>query len=187
MVFYIKYNMSTLCKKIVQEQLDKLNVTYSHIGVGEVEIHDDFPPDMRQQLNGNLNYYGCEIIDSTKNTLIQKIKDAIIELIYIEEKLPESKISTYLADKLKYKYGYLSNLFSEVTCSTIANFILLQKTERAKQLIITTDLNISEIAWKLNYSSQAHFCTQFKNVTGLTPLGFKRIIKKRRQPKEIVQ
>lgn len=186
MKFYIKYDISVLCKKIVQIQMEKLNVTYSHLGVGEIEIQDDISIDMLQQLNEDLNHYGCEIIESHKNVLIQKIKDAILEMIYMEEELPYSKISFYIADKLKLNYNYLSQLFSEVTYTSISNFIMLQKTERAKQLIITTNLNISEIAWKLNYSSQGHFCHQFKNVTGLTPSAFKRIIEKRRQRSEIL-
>lgn len=185
MVFYITYNMSILCKKIVQIQLDKLNLTYSQLRVGEVEISDDISRDVILQLDENLEYYGCEIIASNKNILIQKIKDTIIEMIYEEEKSPVTKTSIYIADKLKYTYGYLSKLFSEVTYSSIEHFIMLQKIERAKQLIITTNLNISEIAWRLNYSSQAHFCNNFKKETGLTPSGFKRIIEKRRQIREL--
>ena len=90
---------------------------------------------MLSELSATLNNYGIAIVESHKSILVQKIKDAIIEMIYMEEKLPTSKTSSYLADKLKHRYGYISNLFSEVTYSSIENFIILQKIERAKQLL----------------------------------------------------
>jgi AraC-like DNA-binding protein len=98
----------------------------------------------------------------------------------MEDKLPLLKVSTLLSEKVGHSYGYISSLFSEVTYTSIENYIILQKTERAKQLMSTNESTITEIAWKLNYSSVAHFCNQFKNVTGLTPSAFQRIIKKRR-------
>jgi AraC-like DNA-binding protein len=101
-------------------------------------------------------------------------------MVYLDEELPESKISAYLAKKFKHSYGYLANIFSDVTFTSIENFIILQKIERAKELILTNNLSFSEIAWKLNYSSSAHFSTQFKKTTGLTPSAFLRIIKRRR-------
>ena len=128
-----------------------------------------------------LDCYGIEVVESHKSVLVQKIKDAIIQMIYIEEQLPTSKISDYLAEKLLHSYGYLANLFSEVTFTSIENFIILQKIERAKHFISTNELTFTEISFRLNYSSLAHFSTQFKNTTGLTPSTFQRIIKKRRQ------
>jgi AraC-like DNA-binding protein len=128
-----------------------------------------------------LNDYGIEIVESNKNILVQKIKDAIIEMVYVEDKLPVSKISAYLADKLSHSYGYISNVFAEVTYTSIENFIILHRVELAKKLITIDELSFTEIAHKLNYSSLSHFCTQFKNITGLTPSTFKRIIIKRRE------
>jgi len=186
MNLYIKYDINTACKKILQEQLDKMQLTYAIIGFGEVELKDNIPSAKLKQLSSNLNNYGIEIVGSHKSILVQKIKDAIVEMVYMEEKLPTSKTSSYLADKLKHRYGYISNLFSEVTYTSIENFIILQKIERAKQLLITNELTITEIAWKLNYSSVAHLSNQFKNVTGLTPSTFQRIINKRRDIKQMV-
>lgn len=180
MKLYIKYDMPAACKKILQEQLDKLKLDYSMSGFNEVDINDTIPGDRIIQINEILNQYGIIIIDSPKNVLIQKIKDAIIEIVYMEDKLPLVKVSTLLSEKVGHSYGYISSLFSEVTYTSIENYIILQRTERAKQLMSTNDLTITEIAWKLNYSSVAHFCNQFKNVTGLTPSSFQRIINKRR-------
>ncbi len=180
MKLHIKYDTPTVCKKILQEQLDKLDLTYTLIGMGEVEIKEVISSEKLQELSKSLNHYGVEIVESNKSILVQKIKDAITEMVYIEEKLPTSTMSAHLAEKLNHSYGYLANLFSDVTYTSIENFIILQKIERAKQLITTNDLTFTEIAWKLNYSSVAHFSTQFKNATGLTPSAFQRIINKRR-------
>jgi len=182
MKFIIQIDINIVGKKLLQEHLDQLQLNYLLRGTGEVEINEPFSDDQLNELTFGLNKYGIEIIEDEKSILIQKIKDAIIELVYMDEKTPNtSSIPTYLSDKLKYSYGYLSNLFSSSTFTTIENFTQLQKIERSKHLIINSELNISEIAWKLNYSSIAHFSNQFKKGTGLTPSTFQRIIKKRRQ------
>lgn len=180
MNLYIKYDFPVTCKRILQDLLEKLQIDYSILSFLEVELKDNIPASKLEELSAGLNNYGIKIVESHKSILVQKIKDAIIEMVFMEDKLPVSKTSEYLADKLKHRYGYISNLFSEVTYSSIENFIILQKIERAKQLLITNELTITEIAWKLNYSSVAHLSNQFKNVTGLTPSTFQRIINKRR-------
>jgi AraC-like DNA-binding protein len=103
----------------------------------------------------------------------------------MDERLPTSKISDYLSEKLHYSYGHLSNVFVEVTYTSIENFIIFQKISRAKELIITNEFTVTEIAYRLNYSSIAHFCNQFKNETGITPTTFQRIINKRRNSEEV--
>jgi AraC-like DNA-binding protein len=179
MNLYLKYDTYLACKKILQEQFEKFELSYNLKSFWEVEISESVPGPTLEELSSSLNFYGIQIVGSHKNILVQKIKDAIIEMVYMEEKLPTSKTSSYLAEKLNHKYGYISNIFSEITYSSIENFIILQKIERAKELLISNELTISEIAWKLNYSSVAHFSNQFKNVTGLTPSMFQRIINKR--------
>lgn len=179
MNLYLKYDTYLACKKILQEQFEKFQLSYALKSYWEVEIKEDLPGPTLNELSSSLYNYGIEIVGSHKSILVQKIKDAIIEMVYMEEKLPTSKTSTYLADKLNHSYGYISNIFSEVTYTSIENFIILQKIERAKELLITNELTITEIAWKLNYSSVAHLSNQFKNVTGLTPSMFQRIINKR--------
>lgn len=180
MRIYIKYDINILCRKILQEQLDKLALSYNLVGFSEVEIKETIENEKLKELSDGLEAYGIEIVENYKSILVQKIKDAIVEMVYMEDKLPTSKISAYLADKLEYSYGYISNLFAEVTYTSIENFIIMHRIELAKQLITIDELTFTEIAHKLNYSSLAHFCTQFKNTTGLTPTVFKRIIIKRR-------
>jgi AraC-like DNA-binding protein len=181
MKLYIKYDINIAVRKILREQLDKLGLQYQLIGIGEIEIEGTVPTKIHSQLNAALGKYGIGIVTNQKSALIQKIKDAIVEMVYLEEKLPSSKISSFLAEKLSHSYGYLSNLFSEVTHTSIENFIIMQKIERTKQLIIANELTLTEISYKLNYSSVAHLSNQFKKTTGLTPSAFQRIIRKRQE------
>jgi YesN/AraC family two-component response regulator len=182
MTLFINYDINAICKKILQEQLDKLGLKYSILGLGEVEIRESVSDEKLKQLNALLNSCNIEIVEIKKSIMIQKIKEAIIEMVFMEDELP-LKTSSYLADKLNHNYTYLSNIFSSVTYTSIETFIIMQKTERAKQLLSTNELNINEIGYKLNYSSAAHFSNQFKKSTGLSPTAFQRIITKRRDIK----
>ena len=149
--------------------------------MGEIEIKETVPLANFKELETNLIKYGIEIIDNPKNVFIQKIKDAIVEMVYLEEALPITMISEYLAKKLNKNYSYISAIFSEVTFSTVQNFIILQKIERVKNEIIEGKETLTEIAWNVNFSSVAHLSTEFKKITGLTPRAFQRIIKKRKE------
>ena len=180
MKLYLKFDANTAFRQIIQEQLSKMQIQYTYLGFAEIEIGDNVSSEGMNELNSNLNNYGIEIVETQKSILVQKIKDTIIEMVNMEQRLPTSN-SAYLAEKLKQRYGYLSSVFSEVTYTSIENFILLQKTERAKQLISTNELTFTEIAYMLNYSSVAYFSNQFKSITGITPSAFQRIINKRRE------
>lgn len=175
----IKYDIHLACKVILQEHLDMLGIPHELSGLGEIQVNGSLTPELYKELKLKISKYGIELIDDPKNAIVQKIKEVITELIYKEDKLPEWKISAYLSDKLNLSYGYVSKLFSEITYSSIENFIIVQRIERAKQLIVEEDMTLTEIAWKLNYSSTAHLSTQFKKTTGLTPTQFQRIIQKR--------
>ncbi|WP_298143663.1 AraC family transcriptional regulator [Flavobacterium sp.] len=181
MKVYVKFDINALCRKILQEQLDASGIKYRIIAFGEVEILDKLPAEKQRKLEEQLGEYGIQIVENQKNILVQRIKDAIVEMVNQEENQPNLKSSVYLAEKLNHSYNYISNLFSEVTYSSIESFIILQKIERAKQLILTNELTFTEISYKLNYCNVAHFSTQFKNTTGITPSAFQRIIKKRRE------
>lgn len=179
MKFQFKYDINLACRVILQEHLDRLGIPYEISALSEVQFKEPLSEEKLKEFESALKKYGIEIIDDPKNVLVQKIKDEIIDLIYKKEKLPESKISAYLADRLNLSYGYLSKIFSEVTFTSIENFMIIQRIERAKQLIVEEKLTCTEVAWKMNYSSVAHLSNQFKKTTGLTPTVFQRIIEKR--------
>lgn len=180
MKLYLKVDTNFLANKILAQKLSEFNIKYDLINVNEVLFLETIDSEKYEAICLVLKEYGFEIIENQKNILVQKIKDLITETINKEEAL-NVKFSSYLADNLGHSYGYLSNLFSEVTYTSIENFIILQKIELAKQLITNSKLSLTEIAYRLNYSSVAHLSTQFKNTTGITPSAFQRIIKKRRE------
>lgn len=181
MKLQVKYDIHLSCKIILQEQLDKLQMPYTITGLGEIEIKENISLDKYKELEANLNKYAIEIIDDPKNAFIQQIKDVIVEMVYNEEANPNLKTSAYLAEKFNKSYNHIAGVFSEVTYTSIQNFIILQKIERAKQEILEGKETLTEIAWKLNFSSVAHLSNEFKKITGLTPTAFQRIIKKRQE------
>ncbi len=173
MKLYIKYMVSGRCKMIVSDQLNKLGLTPTAVILGEAEIKEDIITPQREQLKDSLLEYGLELIEDKKTILIEKIKNVIIETVHFSDTLPSVKFSIYLSEKLNYDYTYLSNLFSQSSGTTIEHFILRHKIERVKELITYNELNLTEIAWKMNYSSVAHLSGQFKKITGLTASDFK--------------
>lgn len=179
MKIYLKFDFNTICKKVLEERLNEKNVRYRVLSFGEIEFLDPVSREDLKKLTHDFNEYGIDIIENQKTALVQKIKDAIVDMIFSEKDV-NVKASVYLAENLNHSYGYLSNLFSEVTYTSIENFIILQKIELAKQLIVNDKLTLTEIAYRLNYSSVAHLSTQFKNTTGITPSQFQKIITKRR-------
>ena len=181
MKLYIKYDINLACRVILQEQLDALEIKYELMEFGEIDIADSVSEETFTKLQSNLARYGIEIINNQKSQLVQRIKDTIIDMIYEKDKLPTSTISNYLADQLNLSYGYIANVFSEYTYTSVENFIIIQKIERAKKLIVEDGLTLTEVSYKLNYSSVAYLSAQFKKVTGLTPSSFKRIVDKRRE------
>jgi AraC-like DNA-binding protein len=180
MKLFIKFDINTICSLYLKQNLEQNNINFTTLGFGEIEIEDNLDAEALENLKNKLTPCGFEVVENQKSLLFQKIKDAIIELVFMDDS-NNYKSSVFLAEKLNHSYGYLSNVFSEVTYSSIENFIILQKIERAKQLIIINEMSLTEIAFLLNYSSVAHLSTQFKNTTGITPSAFQRIIKKRRE------
>jgi AraC-like DNA-binding protein len=178
---YIKYMVSIRCKMIVEEELRKLDIHHKVINLGEVETLDDINPVQRDQLSSVLLLSGLELMEDRKAMLIEKIKNAIVEMVHYTDTLPKINFSNYLSEKLDYDYTYLSNLFSETEGTTIEHFILTHKIERVKELIIYDELNLTEIAFKLHYSSVSHLSNQFKKITGLTPSFFKSMKNKKRR------
>lgn len=173
MKLYIKYMVSGRCKMIVSDQLNKLGLHPTAVNLGEVEIREEITAPQREELKVSLRQYGLELIEDKKSILIEKIKNVIIETVHFSDTLPSVKFSIYLSEKLNYDYTYLSNLFSQSSGTTIEHFILRHKIERVKELITYNELNLTQIAWKMNYSSVAHLSCQFKKITGLTASDFK--------------
>ncbi|NTW31233.1 MAG: AraC family transcriptional regulator [Bacteroidetes bacterium] len=176
--------VSNRCKMAVKEELKKLGLHFVVVDLGEVDIMENISDEEREQLKIALLSSGLELMDDKRAVLIEKIKNAIIEMVHYSDELIKVNFSDFLSKKLNYDYTYLANLFSEVQGTTIEHFIISHKIERIKELIIYDELNITEIAWKLNYSSVAHLSNQFKKVTGLTPSHFKQLKDKRRNPIE---
>lgn len=169
---------------MVREELKKLGLHFMVVDLGEVEIMEELSDQQRIQLQTALQESGLELMDDKKAILIEKIKNIIIEMVHHSEEVIKTNFSDYLTTKLDYDYTYLANLFSEVQGTTIAQFLISHKVERIKELIIYDELSISEIAWKMNYSSVAHLSNQFKKTTGLTPSHFRKLKDKRRSPIE---
>ena len=186
MKLYIKFMVSTRCKIAVKEALKRLGLHFIVVDLGEVEVMEDISGEQREQLKIALLNSGLELMDDKRSVLIEKIKNAIIEMVHHTDEIIKVNFSEYLGEKLNHDYTYLANLFSEVQGTTIEQFIISHKIERIKELIIYDELNITEIAWKMNYSSVAHLSNQFKKVTGLSPSHFKNLKDKRRSPIEDV-
>lgn len=176
--------VSARCKMVVKEELKKLGLHFIVVDLGEVEIMETLSAIQREHLKSVLFQSGLELMDDKRAVLIEKIKNAIIEMVHHSDENIKVNFSDYLSKKLDHDYTYMANLFSEVQGSTIEHFIISHKIERIKELIIYGELNITEISQLMNYSSVAHLSNQFKKSTGLSPSHFKQLKDKRRSPIE---
>lgn len=174
------------CQMVVKSELEKLGLPYVYVRIGEADIIGDVKQEQLEHLKVDLKKAGLVLMDNKKSILVEKIKSAIIELVHYSEEQIKVNLSDYLSEKLNYDYTYLANLFSEVKGITIEKFYLTHKIERVKEFIVYDELNLTEIAYKMNYSSVAHLSNQFKKFTGLTPSHFKTLKNKRRDTLEDV-
>ncbi|WP_221898764.1 AraC family transcriptional regulator [Robiginitalea sp. SC105] len=179
MFIFVKYMVSMRCKMVVKQELHKLGLQYVNVDLGTIELLENITKEQREQLGENLKNYGLVLLDDKRQILIAKIKAVIIEMIHYSEELPRVNYSDYISEKLGYDYTYLANTFSEVKGINIQQFIILNKIERVKELLLYDELNLTDIAFKLQYSSVAHLSNQFKKVTGLTPTYYKKLKMKR--------
>jgi AraC-like DNA-binding protein len=168
------------CKMVVKTELEKLGLHHTMVELGEVSIMEDISTEQLDLLSIALKKSGLELMDDKKSILVEKIKTVIIELVHYTEEQIKVNLSDYLSEKLNYDYTYLANLFSEVKGTTIEQFYLNHKIEKVKELLVYDELNLTEIADKLHYSSVGHLSNQFKKMTGLTPSHFKNLKHKRR-------
>lgn len=179
MKFRLNYTPSELIQKVVAKQLNKIGVSFSFNELGQLVLDGEISGEIMAQMTERLRKLGITMSETGMNSIVGDIKNAIEELVYSED-IRKTTISVYLSNKLGYSYSYLSNLFSEETYTSIENFIILRKIEYTKHLILEEDMSLTEIAYKLDYSSVAHLSGQFKKVTGLTPTTFLRILQRRK-------
>ena len=167
--------VSNRCKLIVQSELENINIPFTRLVLGEVDIMQTISDKQREELKEALSKSGLELLENKKAMLIEKIRNIIVEMIHYAENLPKTKFSEYLSSKLNYDYTYLSNLFSKQQGTTIEQFIIINKIERVKELLDYNELTLTEIALKLHYSSVSHLSNQFKKITGYSPSAFKKL------------
>lgn len=170
------------CIMVVQNELEKLGLDAKNIKLGEVILSKEITSLEKENLSKTLEPLGFEVIDDKKGRIIEKIKNIIIDLVHHQDSDVKTNLSDVLSDKLHHDYNYLSNLFSEVEGTTIEKYFIAQKVEKVKELLVYDELSLSEIAFRLNYSSVAYLSNQFKKVTGLTPSHFKQIKEDKRKP-----
>lgn len=177
MKLYIKYMVGLRCKALVEEELKRLGLGSKRVivDIGMVDILEDITEEQKEAFRLNLLKSGLEVLDEKRSELIEKIKDVIIDMIHNQEERPKVNYSDYIAEKIGLDYTYLSGLFSEVKGTTIQQFIIWHKIERAKEMLLYGDYTLTEIATRLNYSSVAHLSSQFKKVTGLSSSYYKQI------------
>ncbi|GCC50787.1 AraC family transcriptional regulator [Chryseotalea sanaruensis] len=168
----------------VKEELKKLGLHFIVVDLGEVEIMENMTLAQQEQLQRALLVSGLELMDDKRAVLIERVKTVIMEMIHHSDELPKMNYSDFISEKLDYDYTYLSNLFSEVKGITIQQFIIIHKIERVKELLLYDELSLTEISYKLHYSSVAHLSNQFKKVTGLSPSRFKQLKYRGRSPIE---
>jgi AraC-like DNA-binding protein len=186
MHLYIRNMVCNRCIMVVKSELEKLGHDPLHVQLGEVELKEDISGDELKVFKNRLDELGFELIDDSKSKLIEKIKLIVIQLIHHGNGQMHQNYSEYLASKLNKEYNYLSHLFSEVEGTTIEKYIINQKIERVKELLVYNELTLSEIADSLGYSSVAHLSGQFRKVTGLTPSYFKQLKENKRKPLDLI-
>lgn len=162
------------CITVVKQELEKLHLDPIRVGLGEVELIEPASDKELLQLNERLKIFGFELLDTQKQKQVEKIKILLIKKVQAGEIEEHFMMSGFLSKALNKDYSYLSSLFSHVESVTIEQFFILQKIEKVKELLVYDELNLSEISFKLGYSSVAHLSAQFKKVTGLTPTHFKK-------------
>ncbi len=176
MKIYIKNMVCDRCKMVIKTQLNDLNIFPESIELGEVNLSEQaLGKDQLKKIKAKIEPLGFELLDDKTSQIIDKIRTVIIELVHHKEEAIQLKFSEYLKSHLSNDYNYLSNLFSSVEGVTIENYLIQQKIEKAKELLIYNELNLNEISYQLGYSSVAHLSNQFKKVTGLTPSHFKKL------------
>ncbi len=167
---------------LVKKILDDLGIAYSKVDLGVAELKHPITTQQKTKLKEVLVVWGLDLLEDNKGILVEKIKNRIIHMIHDDATICSIKTSHYLSHNLNYNYTYLANVFSQYTGICLSDYIIAHKIEKAKEMLLYDNLTISEIAWKLNYSSVAHLSNQFTKVTGLRPSQFKKSTRKHFTP-----
>lgn len=181
MKFYIRNMVCSRCKIMVNDLFSKTGLVPVSVELGEVEVNETPTQQQLQSLERSLEGLGFEIIDDRKSRLIEQIKNTVITIIHHHEHFPKTNFSEFIAEKVNYDYNYLSNLFSEVEGTTIEKYLIAQRIEKVKELLMYDELSLAQIAHQLGYSSAAYLSNQFKKQTGLSPSFYKSLKENKRR------
>lgn len=176
MILKINNMVSSRCKTFVEDELKKLELYNITVELGRVELRDNISKDKLQLLNTSLKNAGLEIVEDKRVRLINEIKSAVYDLVHHFDDLPKPNYSEYISQKVNSGYTQISTIFSENQGITIEKYIISQRIERVKELLVYTNLGLADISFMLHYSSVAHLSNQFKKLTGLTPSYFREQI-----------
>ena len=182
MLYFVKNMVCNRCIMVVQQVFESLGYIPIRISLGNVETTNPITDDNLKKLKKSLIGYGFDLIDDTKSRIIEKIKNLVIQSVHHNNEDLKVNYSEYIESHLNRDYAYLSSLFSEVEGTTIEKYVILQKIERVKELLVYDELTLSEIAYQMGYSNVAYLSNQFKKVTGLTPSHFKQVKENKRKP-----
>ena len=180
MKYFVKHMISNPCKMFVKQELTKLGIRYNSVELGEVDVSEKLSYNQKELLKNSLKNYGLEVVDDRRTVLVEKIKAIIVDLVYYSGDSANMKLSYILSEKLQLNYNYLAKVFTEELGITVEKYIILQKIEHIKELMMYGEMNMTQIASKLNYSSVAHLSLQFKKVTGYSPSMFRQLTGNRR-------
>jgi AraC-like DNA-binding protein len=180
MKYFVKHMISNPCKMFVKQELTKLGISYNSVELGEVDVSEKLSYNQKELLKNSLKSYGLEVVDDRRTVLVEKIKAIIIDLVYYSDESANMKLSYILSEKLQLNYNYLAKVFTEELGITVEKYAILQRIEHIKELMMYGEMNMTQIANKLNYSSVAHLSLQFKKVTGYSPSMFRQLTGNRR-------
>lgn len=178
--------VSSRCIHTVKTVLQQLGITYINISLGEVHLTSNVSVTQLRTFKEKIASYGLGIIADRKGMLVERIRSLVVDMIHHHEELPKENYSWYIANKLDQNYTYIANIFSEQTGMTIEQFIISHKIEKVKELLMYKEMSLTQIAFRLNYSSVAHLSNQFKKVTGMNPSAYRQLQQKNRKPLELI-
>ena len=176
--------VSLRCRMIVSEELKRLDLHYVALDHGHVEIMQDISEQQREELKARLLRSGLEVLDGWASTLMEKTEDMVTNLVHLSDEIPQVKLADYISTELACDYKSLADLFSEVKGVSIEQFIITNKIERVKELLLYDELGLQEISGKLKYSNVDNLAYQFRKITGLTPLFYKQLKNKRKKTRQ---